>query len=214
MPITTTEAIMGVIVGFIIHRTGRYLELIYAGVVLMTIGNGLYTMFSTKSTLAEIIVFQIVAGLGAGMLFQAPLLALQALLPQDDTATATSTSSFMRNLATSLSVVIGGVLLQNSMDIRVPSLASPPISLPQNITDLLVGGDAAANVFLVSTIQDPAQRAAVRDAYAWSIRNMWIMYTGISALAVVVSLFIKKHHLRKDHVETRTGIKTESAIVS
>jgi MFS family permease len=213
MPITTTEAIMGVIVGFIIHRTGRYLELIYAGVILMTIGNGLYTLFSTKSSLAEIITFQIVAGLGAGLLFQAPLLALQALLPQDDIAMATSTLSFMRNLATSLSVVIGGVLFQNSMDIRVPSLSTPPISLPSNITDLLVGGDAAAHVFLVSVIQDPAQRAAVREAYAWSMRNMWIMYTGISALAVVASLFIKKHHLRKDHVETKTGIKRESPVM-
>jgi MFS family permease len=213
MPITTTEAIMGVIVGFIIHRTGRYLELIYAGVILMTVGNGLYTLFSTKSSLAEIITFQIVAGLGAGLLFQAPLLALQALLPQDDIAMATSTLSFMRNLATSLSVVIGGVLFQNSMDIRVPSLSTPPISLPSNITDLLVGGDAAANVFLVSVIQDPAQRAAVREAYAWSMRNMWIMYTGISALAVVASLFIKKHHLRKDHVETKTGIKKESPVM-
>jgi len=213
MPITTTEAIMGVIVGFIIHRTGRYLELIYAGVILMTIGNGLYTLFSTKSSLAEIITFQIVAGLGAGLLFQAPLLALQALLPQDDIAMATSTLSFMRNLATSLSVVIGGVLFQNSMDIRVPSLSTPPISLPSNITDLLVGGDAAANVFLVSVIQDPAQRAAVREAYAWSMRNMWIMYTGISALAVVASLFIKKHHLRKDHVETKTGIKKASPVM-
>ena len=204
---------MGVIVGFIIHRTGRYLELIYAGVILMTIGNGLYTLFSTKSSLAEIITFQIVAGLGAGLLFQAPLLALQALLPQDDIAMATSTLSFMRNLATSLSVVIGGVLFQNSMDIRVPSLSTPPISLPSNITDLLVSGDAAANVFLVSVIQDPAQRAAVREAYAWSMRNMWIMYTGISALAVVASLFIKKHHLRKDHVETKTGIKKESPVM-
>jgi hypothetical protein len=213
MPITTTEAIIGVIVGFIIHRTGRYLELIYAGVILMTIGNGLYILFSTKSSLAEIITFQIVAGLGAGLLFQPPLLALQALLPQDDIAMATSTLSFMRNLATSLSVVIGGVLFQNSMDIRVPSLSTPPISLPSNITNLLVGGDAAANVFLVSVIQDPAQRAAVREAYAWSMRNMWIMYTGISALAVVASLFIKKHHLRKDHVETRTGIKKLSPVM-
>ena len=204
---------MGIIVGFIIHRTGRYLELIYAGVILMTIGDGLYIMFSPQSSLAQVIIFQIVAGLGAGLLFQAPLIALQALLSQDDTATATSTLSFMRNLATSLSVVIGGVLFQNSMDLRVLSLASPPISLPSNITDPLAGGDAAANVFLVSDIQDPAQRAAVREAYAWSMRNMWIMYTGIAALGVVASLFIKRHHLRKDHVEMRTGIKKESPVV-
>jgi hypothetical protein len=39
------------------------------------------------------------------------------------------------------------------------------------------------------------------------------LYTGISALAVVASLFIKKHHLRKDHVETKTGIKKASPVM-
>jgi hypothetical protein len=211
MPITVTEAITGVVVGVIIHRTGRYLEIIYAGVFLMTLGNGLYILFSPRSGIIEIIFVQIVAGIGAGLLFQAPLIALQALVSQEDTATATATSMFVNNLATSLSVVIGGVLFQNSMDIRVTSLTSPPINLHSNITDLLSGGGAAANVMLVGSIEDPTQRSAVREAYSWSMRNVWILYTGISALAVVTSVFIKKHHLRKDHVETKTGLKKRSS---
>ncbi|TVY93697.1 MFS-type transporter [Lachnellula willkommii] len=211
IPITVTEAITGVLVGVIIHRTGRYLEIIYAGVLLMTLGNGLYILFSPKSGLVEIIFIQIVAGIGAGLLFQAPLIALQALVSQEDTATATATFTFVSNLATALSVVIGGVLFQNSMDIRVTSLALPPTNLPSNITDLLSAGGAAANVMLASSIQDQAQRSAVREAYAWSLRNVWILYTGISAMAVVASVFIKKHHLTKDHTETKTGLKNSGS---
>ncbi|PMD14496.1 hypothetical protein NA56DRAFT_583452 [Hyaloscypha hepaticicola] len=207
MPITTTEAITGILAGLIIHRTGRYLEIIYIGVTLMTIGNGLYILLSPSSTLAEIIIFQIIAGIGAGFLFQAPLIALQALVSQDDTATATATFSFVRSLATSLGVVFGGVIFQNSMDMHVPPLSSPPINLPSNVTDLLTKGGAAANVMLSNTIVDTVQRGAVRGAYAWSMRNMWIFYTGISALAVLSSAFIKRHHLRSDHVETKTGIR-------
>ncbi|TVY23777.1 MFS-type transporter [Lachnellula hyalina] len=210
MPITVTEAVAGVFVGVIIHRTGRYLEIIYVGVLLMTLGNGLYILFSPKSGIIEIIFIQIVAGIGAGLLFQAPLIALQALVSQEDTATATATSMFVNNLATALSVVIGGVLFQNSMDIRITSLALPPTNLPSNITDLLSAGGAAANVKLVSSIQDQTQRTAVREAYAWSLRNVWILYTGISAMAVVTSVFIKKHHLTKDHTETKTGLKSSS----
>lgn len=210
MPITVTEAITGVVVGVIIHRTGRYLELIYVGVVIMTLGNGLYILLSPSSGLIEIIFVQIVAGIGAGLLFQAPLIALQALVSQEDTATATATSMFVNNLATSLSVVIGGVLFQNSMDIRVKSLALPPINLPSNITDLLSAGGAAANVMLVETIQDPLQRSAIREAYSWSMRNVWILYTGVSGLAILSSVFIKNHHLRKDHIETQTGLKNMS----
>ncbi|TVY44625.1 MFS-type transporter [Lachnellula cervina] len=211
MPITVTEAIAGVLVGVIIHRTGRYLEIIYVGVLLMTLGNGLYILLSPKSGLVEIIFSQIVAGSGAGLLFHSPLIALQARVSQENTATATATSTFVNNLATALSVVIGGVLFQNSMDIRVTSLALPPTNLPSNITDLLSAGGAAANVMLVSSIQDQAQRSAVREAYAWSLRNVWILYTGISAMAVVTSVFIKKHHLTKDHTETKTGLKNSNS---
>lgn len=211
LPITITEALMGITVGVLIHRTGHYLEIIYLGVSLMTVGNGLYTLFSATTSIPSVIGFQIVAGTGAGALFEAPLLGLQALVSQHDTATATGTFGFVRNLATSLSIVIGGVIFQNSMDLQVSSLASPPINLPSNITSVLSGGAAAANVMVVSMIQDPAQKFAVKEAFAWSLRNMWIFYTCISALAVVASAFIERQVLSKEHVETRTGIQKEES---
>jgi MFS family permease len=209
LPITITEAIMGITAGVIIHRTGHYLELIYAGVTLMTIGNGLYVLFSANSSIASILGFQIIAGIGAGLLFEAPLLALQALVSQNDTATATATFGFTRNLAACLSIVIGGVIFQNSMEIQVSSLTSPPINLSPDMTSLLSGGAAAANVVVIGTIEDQAQKLAVKEAFAWSLRNMWIMYTAISALSVVASGFIQRHTLSKEHVETRTGIRKE-----
>ncbi|KAG4433148.1 hypothetical protein IFR05_011361 [Cadophora sp. M221] len=214
MPITTTEAIAGVVVGLIIHRTGSYLLLIYTGVILMTIGNGLYILYAVHTSLAQIIIFQIIAGIGAGLLFQAPLIALQACTKQDDVASATATFGFVRSLATAISVVIGGVIFQSSMDIKVPSLSLAPTNLPMNVTKSLSNGGAGANVYLVKELQDEFQQLAVRGAYAWSMRNMWIFYTGISALALVSSVFIKGHHLRKDHVETKTGIKKEGGVQS
>lgn len=211
LPITITEALMGITVGVLIHRTGHYLELIYVGVALMTVGNGLYILFSATSSLASVIGFQVVAGIGAGALFEAPLLGLQAFVSQRDTATATGTFGFVRNLATSLSIVIGGVIFQNSMDLQVTSLTSPPVSLPSNITVLLSGGAAAANVMSVAAIQDQEQQFAVKEAFAWSLRNMWIFYTVVSGLAVISSAFIKRQVLSKEHVETRTGIRKEES---
>ncbi|KAL2062706.1 hypothetical protein VTL71DRAFT_5778 [Oculimacula yallundae] len=214
MPITTTEAIVGVFVGLAIHKTGNYLALIYGGVVMMLVGNGLYILFGVHTSLANIIGFQIVAGIGAGLLFQAPLIAIQASVHQDDMATGTATFGFVRTLATAISVVIGGVIFQSSMDMKVPSLGKAPTSLPMNVTSLLGDGGAGANIYLVKGLQDKVQQLAVREAYAWSLRNMWIFYTGISVLALVSSFFIKGHHLRKDHVETKTGIKTEGGLQS
>lgn len=214
LPITVSEALMGITAGIMIHRTGRYLELIYIGVVLMTIGNGLYILFDTTTTIACIIGFELVAGLGAGLLFEPPLIALHALVDQENIATATATMGFVRNLATSFSIVIGGVVFQNSMDLKIKTLSSPPISLPHNITEQFSGSAAAGNVLLVAQIADIGQRTLIREAFAWSLSNLWIMYTCISFLAVLSSFFVKRSVLSEIHVETETGIKEKKPLMS
>jgi len=215
LPITVTEAIVGIIAGIFTHRTGRYLELIHVGVILMVLGNGLYILLSTQSSIGQIIGFQIVAGTGQGFLFTAPLIALQASVSQDNTATATSTFGFIRNIATALSIVICGVVFQNSLDLKAKSLTMPPVNLPSNITDALSGGQAAANVMIIGTIADKAQKEAVKDAFVWGTRNMFILTTSVAGCAVVTSIFIKKSVLSKAHVETKTGLKEKGpAMVS
>lgn len=47
----------------------------------MTLGFGLFIDFDVNSSWAKIIVYQIVAGIGVGPNFQAPLIALQSLVP-------------------------------------------------------------------------------------------------------------------------------------
>jgi len=196
---------MGIICGLLIHRTGRYLEIIWTGLLLMTIGNGLYIYLNATSPLGQIIGFQLVAGCGAGLLFEPPLIALQAMVSQDDTATTTATLGFVRNLATSLSVVLGGVVFQNGIEKRIPYLQAA--GLPANVTTAFSGADAAANVLLIGTIQDEAQKMVIKEAYAWALRNIWILTTCLAFCGVVSSVFIKKSVLSREHVETRTGLK-------
>ncbi len=160
--------------------------------------------------MGQIIVFELITGIGAGLLFQPPLTALQALVEQDDVATATATFSFMRNLATAMSVVIGGVVFQNGMDLQVPGLRAA--GLPRSITDSLSGGAAAANVMIIGKIMNPTQELAVKEAFAWSMRNIWILCTCISAVGVIASAFITKQVLSREHVETKTGIKEKRPV--
>ena len=208
LPVIVTEASLAVLTGFFIHRTGRYVELIWAGTLFMTLGFGLLIGLDAYSTLKEIVPFQIVAGIGSGMLFEPPLIALQALVSQDDTATAISTFSFVRNIAMSLSIVIGGVVFQNSMSIRGPAIRKS--GLPSSITSQLTGADAAANVMVIGTIQNEAQKRIVKEAFAWSLRNMWILFTCVSVFGVVATAFISKEILSKEHTETKTGLRKEN----
>ena len=211
LPITITQALAGIFAGVMIHRTGRYCELIWGGMTLLTIGLGLFISLDASSSLGQIIAFEIVTGIGAGLLFQPPLTALQALTEQDDIATATATLSFSRSLATSISVVIGGVVFQNGMDLQIPRLRAA--GLPRDVTQSLSGGAAAANVMLIGTITEPVQKMAAKDAFAWSIRNIWILGTCVSACGVIASIFITRQVLSTEHVETKTGIKKKQPMV-
>lgn len=204
LPITLSEAFMGIICGFLIHRTGHYLEITYIGCVCMAIGVGLYTTFSATTTIALMICIEVIAGLGAGCLFEPPMIALHAFVSQERTASATSTFCFIRGIGQALSLVLGGVVFQNGMDSQIPKLVTQGI--PSSITDLFTGGQAVANVMVVSTISDPLQQMVVKEAFVWSLRNMWIMYTVLSGLACVAAIFIGKSKLGTEHTETKTGL--------
>ena len=133
-------------------------------------------------------MFQIVIGLGFGPNFQAPLIALQSLISPRDIATATSTFGFTRNLSTSVSIVVGNVIFQNSLQTQQAQLIQG--LGPQN-AQLLTGGSAGANVMLINNLP-PAQRDISYNAMAYAIRQLWYLYVAIAAVGLLGSFFISE----------------------
>lgn len=205
LPVTFIESVVGMITGFIVHRTGKYVLVIRIGVVILTIGNGLYVILNTSTSAGSIIGFEIVASIGAGLLFQPPLVALQAQVDPKDTATATATLGFVRSLATCLSIVIGGVVFQNGMDTRKSQLLAAGLS--SNLTQSFTGPTAASNVMLIGAISDPLQKMAVQKAYSESLNNIWILCTATAGCAILAGCFVTGKKLSKVHVEVRTGLE-------
>ncbi|KAF2435508.1 putative MFS transporter [Tothia fuscella] len=206
LPTMLMSAVMGIVCGIVMHRYSAYRGLIIVGSVLMTVGTGLYIMFDAETSIAMIIGLQFIAGTGAGLLFEPVYIAIQAFTGQENVATASSTLSFTRNMATSLGVVIGGVVFQNSMTSQSGCLAAT--GLPPAILSKLSGQDAAANVDIVAMIADVQARLVVQKAFASSTRNMWIFYTCVGTICVLASFFIKASRLSEEHVETKTGLLT------
>lgn len=207
LPFIVTGAIAGVFGGIIIHRTGHFRPLMWIGTFLLCTGFGLFIAFNAHTTVAQAVGFQMVAGLGSGILFEPPLIAVQSQVKQEDVATATSTLSFVRNMALTISVVIGGSIFQNSMNGRASFLRAA--GLPQHLLDELSGESAMANVMLPSRLDNPVWKLAAKKAFSYAMRNMWITYTVVAFLGVVASIFIEKAHLGTEHTETVTGLKKE-----
>ncbi|KAL8949937.1 MAG: hypothetical protein Q9222_004004, partial [Ikaeria aurantiellina] len=166
-PFVITLSFTSAAVGVIIKKTGQYLPPIYFGMFFMTLGFGLYIDLPDYPSWSRIILFQIVAGLGVGPNFQSPLIALQTLVKPKDIATATATFGFTRNIATSISVVIGGVIFQNGMSKRQDTLAA---ALPPGIASTLGGGSAGAATDITKNLPQ-AQRAVADRVYTESLRT-------------------------------------------
>ena len=193
--------------GIFMRKTGKYLPPIWFGLTVMTLGFGLFIDLPLTSDWAKIILFEIVAGMGVGPNFQAPLLALQSTVEPHDIATATATFGFVRNLSTSISVVIGSVVFQNQMEKRSSYLAA---ALGPSIASELSGGSAGASLGIVSELP-PEQMLIAREVFSQSLRAMWIMYACFAGLGLFVSLFIGNQTLSKEHHVTKTGLAEEEA---
>jgi hypothetical protein len=204
LPLMVTEACVDVLVGLLIHRTGRYREITWMGVVFMTLGMGLYILLDAHTPIVKVIGIEIIGGVGVACLFQTPMLAIQNTVSQADTAGATATLGFLRNLAASISIVLGGVVFQNSISSHHSTLAASGLST--EVLGVLTGTQASANLHVVKTIDDIAQKEAIKDAFAWSLRNLFGMYTGIAGVALVASLGIRQGKMGEEHTETRTGV--------
>ncbi|KAL4794334.1 major facilitator superfamily domain-containing protein [Aspergillus venezuelensis] len=206
LPVMVTEAATDILAGVFLHRVGRYGEITWVGTVLMALGTGLLVSLTVTSSIGKTIGFAIVGGIGTALLFQTPVIAVQnSVEKKANTAAATATLGFMRNIATSFSIVLGGVVFRDSMERQQDMLRA--LGVDSDIVRNLAGDMAAANVEIVKQIADPGQRQAAQGAFAWSLRNMFIFYTALCGVAVVAGCFVRQKPMSSEHTETRTGVK-------
>jgi len=175
---------------------------------MMTLGFGLFINLPDYAYWPKIIIYQIIAGIGVGPNFQSPLIALQAHVAPHDIATATATFGFIRQLATSMSVVLGGVVFQNLLSKKGPELAK---SLGAKTAARLSGANIEASTDFIKSLP-PAQKRVANAAITDSLSKMFIFYTAIAALGLFLSLFIKKKTLSKVRNNNKTGLEEQERV--
>jgi hypothetical protein len=123
-------------------------------------------------------------------------------------AVATATFGFVRNLATSISVVLGGVVFTNELSKKTASLVP---ELGRSTAELLTSSSFGATTEIIKKLPGPAKHA-VDIAYTDSLQKMWIFYTAFSAFGILISLFITKKELSRSHEKARTGIEEQERV--
>ncbi|RYP16105.1 hypothetical protein DL765_005306 [Monosporascus sp. GIB2] len=202
LPFALSLSIVSALTGVYIKKSGKYLPAIVFGMFVLTLGFGLFIDLGARANFAKVVVYQLIAGVGVGPNFQGPLVALQSRVERRDVASATSTFGFVRQLSTSISVVIGGVIFQNSMEKQYPSLLA---ALGPEIANRLSGGNASGNVGLVASL--PGDQGDIAKAAYWhALRNVYIFATAVAGVGLLVSPLIGSNVLSKEHKEYKTGL--------
>ena len=194
--------------GLFIKKTGLFREPIWAGLIFMTLGYGLLIDLPDHAGWAKIIIYQIIIGIGVGPNFQSPLIALQSRLKGHDVAVGTATFGSIRNLATSISIVLGGVIFQNELRNQESILAA---ALGPQVASQLASTSFGSSAGQLAKLPQ-GQKDVLDRVFTASLQKVWIFYTAFSALGIVISLFVKKQELSKIHQDVKTGLEEQERV--
>lgn len=211
-PMTLALAVGATIGGQIMSRVGRYVVVVVAGSVIMTIGMYLLSLMGTDTGRLEATRNMAIVGFGLGLMMPALVIAVQNAFSYQVLGVVTSSVTFFRSIGGTIGVAVLGSLLTGRLNselaVNIPAgardampaaimerLADPEVLLsPGGMAQLReasaqLGGEAAAAFDQVI--------AGMRVALSEAIGYVFFVAMVISLAALIVSLLLKEVPLRK-----------------
>ena len=206
-PIATTIAPAAAVSGVLVTITGRYRLYHFLGFALMAAGCGSLSTLDASSNMGAWIGFQLMFGLGNGMVFNTMIPPLLASLPSSEVATATATWTFMRSFGQIWGIAIPSAIFNQRIDTLVrKNLADFP-----NIARLLVRGGAyqqATAAFIRSLPESENVRGIVQNVYVEALKTVWYVSIPFAVIGIPIALFVKSYRLTNE-LETEFGMRDE-----
>jgi EmrB/QacA subfamily drug resistance transporter len=173
---------------------GRMKLVILLGTGIMTLSLYLFSRLSAGTPVALFWAYEVVMGIGLGMVISKLIIAVQNRVDRRDLGTITAQAAFFRIIGAAIgTAVLGAVLASRLAFWQVRTLSGPAL-------DRLPGGgrilyaDPASIRRLAAT--DPALHGQVVDAFARSLHTVFLVATPIMAVAFLLTFFLPNTRLR------------------
>lgn len=124
LPIILGMAVGSVVGGVLVTLIGYYPPMMVVCGILTPIASGLLTTFKVDTPQPTWIGYLALAGIGAGLGFQQPLLAAQTVLDRIDVPTGTSLMIFSQSLAGAVFISVGNTIFLNRLIDDLETLVS------------------------------------------------------------------------------------------
>lgn len=179
--------LVGIFVAAFSHKllvfTGHYRIMHFAGFGLITLSLGLFVLLRSTSTARMWVIFQILFGVGAGLVASFLLPAIRIDPQTRDDPQAVSAWILIRNIGVMLGVAIPTVIFNNQANLFATSISDTQIQAK------LMGSDAykdATAAFLATLAPDTA--VEVQKALARTLQPVWVGAAVIAGLAFLLVL--------------------------
>lgn len=182
-PSTAPTAPFAIAAGVIMAITGKYKDLTYIGWAFTAGGFGWMTRFQTGTSEWELILAQIVAGVGIGILFAITLPPIQASLPIEELETATATYAFCRSFGAIWGIAITTSVLTESVSRKLGSV-------PQAAELGLTGPTVLGYVENIKHLPEPI-REQVRQMYADGLQKAMYAFMPVVVVGFACCFWIK-----------------------
>ncbi|OQE20319.1 hypothetical protein PENSTE_c013G01089 [Penicillium steckii] len=205
LPIATTTAPAGILAGGMITKTGKYRFWHFSGFILMTLACGLFTLLDETTSTGQWTGFQILFGVGTGVVFTSVLPPILACLDESDVATATATWTFLRNFGSIWGTAIPSAVFNTRANHLLSTIDS------EQARALLENGGAyerATKAFMRIFQSNPSLLASIKNLYVLSLKEVWQVSIAFGGLGFLLAFLVRSYTLRDD-LNTEYGLKTE-----
>ncbi|KAK8216891.1 MFS sugar transporter [Zalaria obscura] len=191
LPLILGLVIISMVAGIAITKVGYYTPFVIASSVLMSIGAGLLSTFTTDANHSKWIGYQALFGFGVGFGMQQPLIAVQTVLPKADVPIGTAIVMFTQTLGGALFISVAQNVFTNKL---LSNLAEVVPDLDSAIV-LATGATELKNVI-------PHQYlSGVLTAYNAAINNTFYVSVAMSVLSIVGALALEWKSVKGKKIE-------------
>ena len=182
-------AVLGAMInGAVMERYGIYMPWFLVGGMLITIGGALLQDIGLDSGVAKVYGYSVIAALGTGFFVQAPFSVAQAKVDAALVPAATAFISCGQIGGIALSLAIATSIFVNEATHKIGRILP---EAPHSIIQATIAG-ARTNLF---ESQTKADQHRILAAIVSTIDNVYIMVIVGGALAMILSVFMKRERL-------------------
>jgi MFS family permease len=192
MPFLIAMVISTMSNGVAITMIGYYNPVILVKTALLTAGAGCIISFWIDTPLSKWFGYQVLMGLGTGVCFQAPILVVQNVLPQDLIPQATACVQFFQSLAGAVFTAVSQTVFQNGL---ISHLAR---DVPDIDPAVILNSGASQVRRLVIDMGHEDAIDSVLGAYTQGLRNTFYISVVAAGCALLVSVGLEWKTIKKE----------------